>query len=257
MKRTGLMNILKYEIPQEYQNGNDVLVCHYCTWKLGFPAVILFVLGLFSGTGLTVSCLTGDNMYVPERLSLLILSIGTGVFCAAMGWLAVKYMKNWTVIFHENGIWYRNLTGKIYNYTDAEIKWYTITNGPKHYCITLGTASKRMWINRYSPNYRQAKELVQQKYQEWERYAEKIDIKKNEINYSVKLTAIGNDEVAVIKTYRDMTGLGVKEARDRVVAVPCILLETSSPEEAELYKTTLEECGATVNILESTTGTSL
>ncbi len=175
MKRTRLMNILKYEIPQEYQNRNDVLVCHYCTLELGFLAVILFVLGLFSGTGLTIGCLTSDNMYVLEKLSLLVLSIGAGIFCAAMGWLAVQYMKNWTVIFHANGIWHRNLMGKIYNYTDAEIKWYTITNGPKHYCITLGTASKRVRINRYSPNYGQAKKLVQQKYQEWERYVEKVD----------------------------------------------------------------------------------
>ncbi len=61
--------------------------------------------------------------------------------------------------------------GKIYNFTDAEVKWYTITNGPNHYFITLCTKSKRMWINSYSPNYRQVKKLVWQKYQEWEHYA--------------------------------------------------------------------------------------
>ncbi len=72
MKRTRLMNILKYEIPQEYRNRNDVLVCHYCTLELGFLAAILFVLGLFSGTRLTIGCLTGDNMYVLEKMSLLV-----------------------------------------------------------------------------------------------------------------------------------------------------------------------------------------
>lgn len=168
MKRTKLMNILKYEIPKEFQNRNDVLVCHYCTSYLGSLAVILFVLGLFSGIGLTIMCLASDNMYVLEKLSLLVLSVGVGALGAAGGWLAVKYMKNWTVIFHEKGIWYRNLIGKIYNFTDEEVKWYTMTNGPKHYFITLGTDSKRIWINHYSSNYRQAKQLIQQKYQEWE-----------------------------------------------------------------------------------------
>lgn len=166
------MNILKYEIPQEYQNRNDVLVCHYCTLYLGVLAVIFFVFGLFLGTGLTINCLTSDNMYVLEKLFLLVLSIGVGALGVAGGCLAVKYMKNWTVIFHEKGIWHRNLMGKIYNFTDEEVKWYTITNGPKHYFITLGTDSKRIWINSYSSNYRQAKQLIQQKYQEWEHYAE-------------------------------------------------------------------------------------
>ncbi len=244
------MNILKYEIPKEYQNRNDVLVCHYCTAHLGFLAVILLALGLFSGTGLTISCLTSDNMYVLEKLSLLVLSIGVGALGAAGGWLAVKYMKNWTVIFHENGIWHRNLMGKIYNFTDAEVKGYTITNGPKYYFITLCTKSKRMWINSYSSNYHQVKKLVQQKYQEWNRYAEAMNNDKIEIIYSVKLTAIGNDEAAVIKTYRDMTGLGIKEARDKVVSAPCVLMETVRQEEAETYKKTLEGCGATVTILE-------
>lgn len=71
------------------------------------------------------------------------------------------------------------------------------------------------------------------------------------ICYLVELTAIGSDEVSVIKTYRDMTGLGIKEARDKVVAVPCILLETIWQEEAQLYKETLEGCGATIKISES------
>jgi len=256
MKRTGLMKLLKYEIPQEYQNRSDVLVCHYCTLECGFLAVILFVFGLFFGTGLTIGCLTSNNMYLSEKLALLVLSIGVGVFAVAMGWLFVKYMKNWTVIFHEDGIWHRSLMGEVYNYTDAEVKWYIITNGPKHYCITLGTEPKRVRINHYSPNYRQAKKLVQQKYQTWERYVGEIAVGKNEIIYSVKLTAIGNDEASVIKTYRDMTGLGIKEARDRVVSAPCVLLKTVSQEEAELYKTSLEECGATVSILEGATDVS-
>jgi len=71
------------------------------------------------------------------------------------------------------------------------------------------------------------------------------------ICYLVELTAIGSDEVSVIKTYRDMTGLGIKEARDKVVAAPCILLETIWQEESQLYKEALEGCGATVKVSES------
>ncbi len=74
--------------------------------------------------------------------------------------------------------------------------------------------------------------------------------------YYVELTTIGNDTNSVIKTYRDMTGLGLKEAKDKVEAAPCVLLESTSREDAERYKTALETCGATVNISSSTTDVS-
>ncbi len=74
-----------------------------------------------------------------------------------------------------------------------------------------------------------------------------------QISYKIELTTIGNDAGSVIKTYRDMTGLGIKEAKDKVDAAPCVLLETTSMEEAERYKTALETCGATVNISSITT----
>jgi len=51
-----------------------------------------------------------------------VLDIGVGALGVAGGWMVVKYMKNWTVIFHENGIWHRDLMGKIYSFTDAEVK---------------------------------------------------------------------------------------------------------------------------------------
>lgn len=248
MERTRLMNILKYEIPQEYQNRSDVLVCHCCTSYLEILAVILLIWGSFSGIGQTIIDLTSDNMDLLEKLFFCVLDIGVGALGVAGGWMVVKYMKNWTVIFHENGIWHRDLMGKIYSFTDAEVKWYTTTTTPKYYSITLVTESKRMWINSYSSNYRQVKELVQQKYQVWECYEETND-EKNKKFYSVKLTEIGNDEVSVIKSYRDMTGMGIKEARDKVVSAPCVLLETSSREDAELCKTTLEKCGAKVTII--------
>lgn len=69
--------------------------------------------------------------------------------------------------------------------------------------------------------------------------------------YSVYLTEVGNDPLSVIKTYRDLTCLGLKDVKDKIDSAPCILLETANREEAELYKTSLEECGATVTILSS------
>ncbi len=59
---------------------------------------------------------------------------------------------------------------------------------------------------------------------------------------------MGNDANSVIKTYRDMTGLGLKQAKDKAEAAPCVILETTSMKEAERYKTALEACGAAVNI---------
>lgn len=73
-------------------------------------------------------------------------------------------------------------------------------------------------------------------------------------SYNLELTTIGNDANSVIKTYRDMTGLGIKQAKDKVESAPCVILETTSMEEAERYKTALEACGAAINISGSRTG---
>ena len=48
----------------------------------------------------------------------------------------------------------------------------------------------------------------------------------------------------------------MKEAKDKVEAAPCVLLETTSMEDAERYKTALEICGATVTISSSITDVS-
>lgn len=164
MKRTRLMNILNYEIPLEYQNRSDVLICHYCAWSMGWIAVALFVLGLFLGIGMPC-CLAG-NMYGLEKFLFVIMSIGVGAFSAASVWVFVMYMKNWTVIFHNDGIWCRNMAGDISDYADEEVRGYIITDGPKHYYITLWTEIKRIRIDSASPNYYQAQKLVRQKYRE-------------------------------------------------------------------------------------------
>lgn len=71
--------------------------------------------------------------------------------------------------------------------------------------------------------------------------------------YCLEMMAIGNDALSVIKTYRDITGLGLKEAKDKVDSAPCVLLETTSLRDAENYKTALEASGAAIKISESIT----
>ena len=64
--------------------------------------------------------------------------------------------------------------------------------------------------------------------------------------FDVELTA--GSGVPVIKAVREITGLGLKEAKDAVTAAPKIIKEGCSKAEAESIKKQLEEAGATVTI---------
>ena len=66
--------------------------------------------------------------------------------------------------------------------------------------------------------------------------------------FNVELTSFGANKVAVIKAVREVTGLGLKEAKDMVEGAPAILKEAVSKEEAEELKKKLEEAGATVTL---------
>ncbi len=66
--------------------------------------------------------------------------------------------------------------------------------------------------------------------------------------FNVVLTSFGSAKVAVIKAVRGVTGLGLKEAKDAVEGAPTTLKEGVSKDEAEEFKKTLEEAGATVEI---------
>jgi len=66
--------------------------------------------------------------------------------------------------------------------------------------------------------------------------------------FDVELTEIGPQKLNVIKVVRELTGLGLKEAKDLVEAAPKILKEGVSKEEAESIKKKLEEVGAKVTI---------
>jgi len=64
----------------------------------------------------------------------------------------------------------------------------------------------------------------------------------------VILQNAGDAKVQVIKVVKDLTGLGLKEAKDLVDAAPKAIKQGIKPEEAEQIKKTLEEAGATVEI---------
>lgn len=66
--------------------------------------------------------------------------------------------------------------------------------------------------------------------------------------FNVELTSFGANKVAVIKAVREVTGLGLKEAKDMVEGAPAILKEAVSKEEAEELKKKLEEAGAQVTV---------
>lgn len=66
--------------------------------------------------------------------------------------------------------------------------------------------------------------------------------------FDVILEVVGQSKIPVIKAVREVTGLGLKEAKDLVDKAPGALMEKVSKEEAETIKKKLEEAGATVAI---------
>jgi len=66
--------------------------------------------------------------------------------------------------------------------------------------------------------------------------------------FDVELTAVGSEKIKVIKVVRELTSLGLKEAKDLVDGAPAMLKEATSKEDAEAIKAKLAEVGATVTL---------
>ncbi len=66
--------------------------------------------------------------------------------------------------------------------------------------------------------------------------------------FDVELVEAGAEKVKVIKVVREITGLGLKEAKDTVDGAPKVIKEGASKAEAEEIKKKLEEAGAKVNL---------
>ena len=67
-------------------------------------------------------------------------------------------------------------------------------------------------------------------------------------DFDVELTDAGAEKIKVIKVVRELTGLGLKEAKEAVDGAPKVLKEGVSKEDAEAIKAKLEEVGAKVTL---------
>ena len=67
-------------------------------------------------------------------------------------------------------------------------------------------------------------------------------------SFDVELTSVGDKKVGVIKVVREITGLGLKEAKELVDDAPAVVKEGVATAEAEEIKAKLEEAGASVTL---------
>lgn len=72
--------------------------------------------------------------------------------------------------------------------------------------------------------------------------------KEEKAEFDVILTAFGDKKIQVIKAVRELTALGLKEAKDLVEGVPKAVKEAIPQEEVEAVKKKLEEAGGTVEV---------
>lgn len=73
-------------------------------------------------------------------------------------------------------------------------------------------------------------------------------VEEEQTEFDVILASIGQEKIKVIKAVREITGLGLKEAKELVDNSPKPVKEAATKEEAETMKAKLEEVGATVEI---------
>ena len=67
-------------------------------------------------------------------------------------------------------------------------------------------------------------------------------------SFDVVLKAAGANKLAIVKLVKELTGLGLKEAKDMVDGAPSVVKEGLAKDEAESLKKTLEEAGAEVEL---------
>ncbi|NQY08303.1 MAG: 50S ribosomal protein L7/L12 [Flavobacteriales bacterium] len=74
------------------------------------------------------------------------------------------------------------------------------------------------------------------------------DADEEKSEFDVVLTAAGGSKLAVVKLVKELTGLGLKEAKEMVDSAPKAIKEAVSKDEAESLKAKLEEAGASVEL---------
>ena len=78
--------------------------------------------------------------------------------------------------------------------------------------------------------------------------AAEAEAPEEQTEFTVTLTAVGDSKINVIKAVREITGLGLKEAKDLVDASPKAVKENVNKEEAESIAQKLKDAGATAEI---------
>lgn len=71
---------------------------------------------------------------------------------------------------------------------------------------------------------------------------------EEQTEFTVTLTAVGDKKINVIKAVREVTSLGLKEAKDLVESAPAAIKEGVSKEEADEIRSKFEEAGAQVEV---------
>ncbi|MAP99280.1 MAG: 50S ribosomal protein L7/L12 [Flavobacteriaceae bacterium] len=74
------------------------------------------------------------------------------------------------------------------------------------------------------------------------------DTAEEKSEFDVVLTAAGGSKLAVVKLVKELTGLGLKDAKELVDGAPKTIKEAVSKDEAEGFKKSLEEAGAEVEL---------
>lgn len=74
------------------------------------------------------------------------------------------------------------------------------------------------------------------------------EVAEEQTEFDVLLNSIGDKKIQVIKAVRELTALGLKEAKDLVESAPCKVKEALSKDDAEKAKAKLEESGAIVEV---------
>ena len=77
---------------------------------------------------------------------------------------------------------------------------------------------------------------------------DEVEKKEEKTSFAVELTNAGGQKIQVIKALREITSLGLKEAKDLVEAAPKVVKEGLPKADAEEMKKKLEEAGATITI---------
>jgi large subunit ribosomal protein L7/L12 len=72
--------------------------------------------------------------------------------------------------------------------------------------------------------------------------------KEEKTSFDVVLKGVGANKLAIVKLVKELTGLGLKEAKDIVDSAPAPIKEGVSKDEAEALKKSLEEAGAEVEL---------